>query len=50
VRVGEELRQVLGNADRACAGAAAAVGRRERLVDVEVHDVEAHVSRARATE
>ena len=40
-RRGEERDQPVADADRSGAGAAAAVGRAERLVDIEVHDVEA---------
>ena len=43
---GQERRQVRGDADRAHAGAAAAVRDAERLVQVEVADVGADVARA----
>ena len=49
-RTGQERRELLGDADRARARAAAAVRRRERLVQVDVHGVEAHVARARLAE
>ena len=41
----QERDGLVGHTDRAAAGTAAAVGRRERLVEIEVHDVEAHVAR-----
>ena len=41
----QEGYQALRDADRAAAGTAAAVGRGEGLVQIEVHDVEAHVAR-----
>ena len=43
-RRGQEGHQPLGHADRPGPGSAAAVGRREGLVQVEVHHVEAHVA------
>ena len=42
--LGDAVGQALGHADRTAAGTAAAVGRREGLVEVEVHDVKAHVT------
>ena len=42
----QKRHQMRGHADRAGARAAAAVRDRERLVQVEVHEVEAHVARA----
>jgi hypothetical protein len=44
-RVRQEVDQVLGDADRARAGPAAAVGRAEGLVQVEVHHVDPDVAR-----
>ena len=46
----QERQQALADADRARARTAAAVRRRERLVQVHVDDVEAHVARAHLAE
>ena len=43
----QERLEDVAHGDRAAAGAAAAVRLRERLVQVDVHDVEAHVARPR---
>ena len=43
----EERLEDVAHGDRAAARAAAAVGLRERLVQVDVHDVEAHVPGSR---
>ena len=48
--VGQERRQALADADRSGAGASPAVRRREGLVQVEVHDVEAGLAGPEATE
>ena len=49
-RVGQEFLQALAHAHGTAAGAAAAMRRRERLVQVDVHDVEAHVAGTRDTQ
>ena len=45
-RVGQELLQTAAHAHGTAAGAAAAMRRGERLVEVDMHHVEAHVARA----
>ncbi len=47
---GQEVAQVRLHADGSCPGPAAAMGRGERLVEVEVHDVETHVARPHPTD
>ena len=42
----EEILQAVGDAHRAASGTAAAMRRREGLVEVDVHNVEAHIARA----
>ena len=46
MRIGQAVLEEGCDADGSAAGASAAVGRGERLVEVEVHDVETHVARA----
>jgi hypothetical protein len=45
-RDGEERLELVAHDDRSAAGAPAAVRLRERLVEVDVDDVEAHVARS----
>ena len=48
--VGEELLQSLTHTDRTAAGTTTAMRRREGLMEVDVHHVEAHITRTTGTE